>query len=228
MVYIFNYLCTHKMKIMKRFGTILMASVALLAASCSSTEETHEQEEAVVESTTYNLNAEETTLMWAANMGPEYGHNGSISVSEGTMTMNGEELESGSFTIDMNSIKNIDLVEAGEEGKAGALEGHLKGTMVDEKHPADLFFSAPVFPTAKVSLGEYKDGKLNLTISMLGKEFSQEVAANLSHDDNGASISGEFQLDFTSLEVPGLQPNPEDGSQINPVMDFKLNVVMTK
>ncbi|MGB0914496.1 MAG: YceI family protein [Crocinitomicaceae bacterium] len=213
---------------MKRIGTILMASVALLAASCSSTEETHDHEEAVVESMTYNLNAEETTLLWAANMGPEYGHNGSISITEGTMTMTGDDLESGSFTIDMNSIKNDDLVEAGEAEKAGYLEGHLKGTMVDEKHPADLFFNAPVFPTTKVSLGEYKDGNLNLTISMLGKEFSQDVAVELTHDDNGASISGGFQLDFTSLEVPGLQPNPEDGSQINPVMDFKLNVVMTK
>ncbi|MCH2229685.1 MAG: YceI family protein [Crocinitomicaceae bacterium] len=214
---------------MKRFGTILMASTALFAASCSSNEEKQEQDEiAVAESIAYNLDASETTLLWAANMGPDYGHNGSISITEGTMTMTEDKVESGSFTIDMNSIKSIDLMEAGEEDKAGYLEGHLKGTMVDENHPADLFFNSPVFPTTKVSLGEYKDGMLNLTISMLGKEISQEVAADISHDNDGAAISGEFQLDLTSLEIPGLQPNPEDGSQINPIIDFKLNAVMTK
>lgn len=203
-----------------------MASVALLAVSCTSTEEV--TEEVVVEDAMYTLNTEETTLMWAANMGPEYGHNGTISITEGTMTMNGDNLVSGSFTIDMNTVKNVDLVEAGEVDKAGYLEGHLKGTMVDEKHPADLFFNAPVFPTTKVTLGEYKDGKLGLTVSVLGKEMQQEVPVTLTHDENSATINGAFALDFTSLEVPGLQPNPEDGSQINPMIDFKLNVVMTK
>lgn len=203
-----------------------MASVALLAVSCTSTEEV--TEEVVVEDTMYTVNTEATTLMWAANMGPEYGHNGTISITEGTMTMNGDNLVSGSFTIDMNTVKNVDLVEAGEVDKAGYLEGHLKGTMVDEKHPADLFFNAPVFPTTKVSLGEYKDGKLGLTVSILGKEMQQEVPVTLTLDEKGATINGEFALDFTSLEVPGLQPNPEDGSQINPMIDFKLNVVMTK
>lgn len=210
---------------MKRIGTFLMASVALLAVSCTSTEEV--KEEVVIEDTMYTLDSEASTLNWAANMGPDYGHNGTISITEGTMTMNGGELVSGSFTIDMNSIKNVDLVEAGEEGKAGALEGHLKGTMVDEKHPADLFFNAPVFPTTKVTLGEYKDGKLGLTVSVLGKEISQEVPVTIKNDEDGASLNGAFALDFTSVGVPGLQPN-EDGSQINPKIDFKLNVVMTK
>ncbi len=203
-----------------------MASVVLLAVSCTSTEEV--TEEVVIEDTMYTLDTEATTLRWAANMGPDYGHHGTISITEGAITMNDDNLVSGSFTIDMNSVKNVDLVEAGEVDKAGYLEGHIQGTMVDEKHPADLFFNAPVFPTTKVSLGEYKDGKLGLIISVLGKEITQDVAVTMTHDENGATINGGFALDFTSLQVPGLQVNPDDGSQINPMIDFKLNVVMTK
>lgn len=212
---------------MKTIGTLFMASAALLAVSCSSPE-TAEDNTQVVEATTYSINSEASSLIWAANMGPEYGHNGSVTITEGTMTMEGDELKSGAFTIDMNTIKNIDLVEAGEEGKATYLEGHLTGNIVDEDHPVDLFFNTPQFPTAQVTLGEYKDGKLNLTLSILGKEITQDVAVALSHDENGASIKGDFTLDLTSLEVPGLQPDPEDGSQINPVIDFKLNAVLVK
>jgi hypothetical protein len=205
---------------MRIIGLILMGACVLLTAACST-------EESIADNTTYTLNAEETTLIWSANMGPNYGHTGTISVTEGTMKMNEDVLIEGSFTIDMNSLKNTDLIEAGEVDKAGYLVGHLTGTMVDENHPAELFFNVPVFPTTTVSLGEYKDGKLALTVSTLGKEISQEVPMVITHDEHGATIKGAFALDFTAIEIPGLQPN-EDGSQINPLIDFNLSVVMTK
>ncbi len=137
--------------------------------------------------------------------------------------MEGSELTSGSFTIDMNTIKSTDL----EEPKAGYLAAHLMGTAPDEKHPVDMFFNTPKFPTVTVTLGEYKVGKLGLTINILGKELKQDVAVKLMNDDNGASIKGDFALDMNSLEIPGLQPGP-DGSQINPSIDFKLNVKLNK
>lgn len=219
MVTIFSYIC-QKNIIMKKIGILLFASLAVITTSCSSTTET---EETVVETTTYNLDKENSTLGWAANMGPDYGHKGFVDITEGSIEMEGETLKSGSFTIDMNTIKSTDL----EEPKAGILASHLKGTAPDEDHPADLFFNTPKFPTVKVTLGEYKDGKLGLTLDIVGKKLTQEVPVKLTHDENGASIKGDFALDMNSLEIPGLQPGP-DGSQINPEIDFQLNVALKK
>lgn len=202
---------------MKKIGILLFASLAVIATSCSTTTEE------VVETTTYTLDKENSTLGWAANMSPEYGHTGFVDITEGTIEMEGDVLKSGTFTIDMNTIVSTDL----EEPKASVLASHLKGTAPDEMHPVDLFFNTPKFPTVKVTLGEYKDGKLGLTLDILGKTLTQDVAVKLTNDDKGASIKGDFKLDMTSLEIPGLQPNP-DGSQINPALDFKLNVVLKK
>jgi len=218
MVSNFIYICQKKL-IMKKIRIALFASLAVIATSCSTTE----TEQEIVEPTTYSLDKEASSLEWAANMGPDYGHTGTVEISEGTIEMEGSELTSGSFTIDMNTIKSTDL----EEPKAGYLAAHLMGTAPDEKHPVDMFFNTPKFPTVTVTLGKYKGGKLGLTINILGKELKQDVAVKLMNDDNGASIKGDFALDMNSLEIPGLQPGP-DGSQINPSIDFKLNVKLNK
>lgn len=204
---------------MKKLGIVLFASLAVIATSCSSTE----TEQDVVETTTYTLDKEATTLEWAANMGPDYGHKGFVEITEGSLEMEGESLKSGSFTIDMNTIKSTDL----EEPKATYLASHLKGTAPDEQHPVDMFFNTPKFPTVGVTLGEYKNGKLGLTLSILGQELKQDVAVKIKNDEKGASIKGDFAIDFNSLEILGLQPQ-EDGSQINPAIDFKLNVKLKK
>lgn len=195
---------------MKKIKILLFASLALIATSCSSP-------------TTYKLDKEKSTLGWAANMSPEYGHTGFVDITEGSIVMDGETLTSGSFTIDMNTIRSTDL----EEPKATYLAAHLMGTAPDEDHPVDLFFNTPKFPKVNVTLGEYKDGKLTLTLDILGKKLTQEVAVKLTNNENKASIKGDFKLDMTSLEIPGLQANP-DGSQINPAIDFKLNVQLKK
>ena len=218
MVSNFIYICQKKL-IMKKIRIALFASLAVIATSYSTTE----TEQEIVEPTTYSLDKEASSLEWAANMGPDYGHTGTVEISEGTIEMEGSELTSGSFTIDMNTIKSTDL----EEPKAGYLAAHLMGTAPDEKHPVDMFFNTPKFPTVTVTLGEYKGGKLGLTINILGKELKQDVAVKLMNDDNGASIKGDFALDMNSLEIQGLQPGP-DGSQINPSIDFKLNVKLNK
>ena len=205
---------------MKTTGILLFASLAVIATSCSTTS----TEEVAVEPITYTLDKEASSLEWAGSMSPEYGHTGVVEITEGTLVMEGDDLMSGSFVIDMNTIKSTDL----EEPKAGYLAAHLMGTAPDEAHPVDLFFNTPKYPTVDVTLGDYKDGKLGLTLSILGKELTQDVPVELTSDENGAWIKGDFSLDLASLEIPGLQPNPEDGSQINPVIDFKLKAALNK
>lgn len=204
---------------MKKFGILFMAAGALSLAACSSSvEETEEK----VESVTYSLDAAKSTLGWAASMSPEYGHKGTVDFKSGSITMEGEELTEGSFVVDMTSIKNLDL----PADKGQALEGHLKGTLVDEDHPVNMFFNTTKYPTVGVKLGEYKNGKLTTTLTILGSELTQDVPVKMTSDDKGASIKGKFSMDFTSLGIPGLAQTEEGG--ISPNIEFDLNIALKK
>lgn len=207
---------------MKKASVLFLAMVAVALTACSNSEEAEENEEVVA--TTYSLDTENSTIEWKGSMSPEYFHSGTIKATEGSVTMEGDELKSGSFKIDMNSIDDTSL----EDGKSQALEGHLKGTMVDEAHPQNLFFNTPKFPEVTVTLNSFKDGQLNLTMNILGKKLDQTVPATLKADEKGALINGDFAIDFSSMGIPGFQPNPEDGSGINPKVEFKVTLKLTK
>ena len=197
-----------------------MAATALFTVSCSSPEKVEEE---VVE-INYSLDKENSTIKWMGMMSPEYFHTGTVSLTEGSITMTNGELTSGSFVVDMSTITNTDLVEE----KGNYLEGHLMGTMVDEDHPENMFFQVPKYPTVKVTLGEYKDGMLTTTLDILGQKVTQDVKANITTDDNGAKITGKFKFDFTPLNIPGLQANPDTGEGISPMVEFDINIVLTK
>ena len=112
---------------MKKINLFLFVALGLVAVSCSGTSEE------TVETSKYTLDKKASSLEWAASMSPEYGHKGTVEITEGSIEMEGDVLKSGAFTIDMNTIKSTDL----EEPKASILAGHLKGTETDENHPAD-------------------------------------------------------------------------------------------
>ncbi len=204
---------------MKKFPFLVAASIALVAASCSTTEET----EVAAEPITYSLDAATSTLSWKGSMSPEYFHTGTVSFQEGSITMEGDSLTAGSFVVDMKSLQTTDA----DKEKGGYLIGHLQGTMVDEDHPQDMFFNTPKFPTVQVKLGAYADGKLTTTLMILGSELTQDVPVKITADDKGASIKGKFSMDFTSLNIPGLQKD-DKGEGISPMIEFDLNLMLKK
>lgn len=208
---------------MKRIGLLFVAAGLLSLAACSSASAEEEKEgNDMFEAITYTVDIDNSVLAWSASMNPEYGHQGTVNFSSGSITMEGETLTEGSFVVDMASIKNTDQ----EGDKAMALEGHLKGTMVDENHPQNMFFNTPEYPTVEVRLGEYKDGILSTTLLILGSELTEDVPVTIEADENGASIKGKFSMDFSALKMPGLEPS-EHGA-ISPDFKFELNVMLKK
>lgn len=205
---------------MKKYPFLFAAAIALVAVSCSSTET---EEEVVVEPVTYSLDAAKSTLSWKGSMSPEYFHTGTVGFKEGSITMEGDSLTAGMFVVDMTSMKTTDA----DKEKGAFLIGHLQGTIVDEQHPQEGFFNTPKFPTVEVKLGAYVDGKLTTTLMILGSELTQDVPVTISADDKGASIKGTFSMDFTSLNIPGLQKN-DKGEGISPVIEFDLNLMLKK
>ena len=205
---------------MKKFGILFIVAGALSLGACTEVVEETINEE--VEVISYNLDAENSTLGWSGSMSPEYGHSGTVNFASGSITMENGSLSEGSFVVDMTSIDDTSL----DDPKSEYLAGHLMGTMVDEDHPQNMFFNTPEFPTVEVKLGDYKDGNLSTTLMILGSEITQEVPVTISADENGASISGKFSMNFASLNMPGLAPS-EHGS-ILPDFEFDLNLVLTK
>lgn len=199
-----------------------MAAAAFVVASCSSKATTEENEEVVVEAVTYTLDKENSSINWKGGMSADYFHSGTVGLSEGSVTVEGESV-TGSFTVDMTSIDDTSL----EAPKSDYLSGHLQGTMVDEDHPADLFFNTPLFPNVNVTVNSYKDGKLDLTLDILGKQVNQTVDAAFVSNEEEASVKGSFSLDLSSLNVPGFGVNA-DGSQISPMIEFEVVVALKK
>lgn len=50
-------------------------------------------------------------------------HSGTVALSNGFLTVDGDKIIGGEFTVDMNSIKNTDVTDPAMNGK---LVGHLK------------------------------------------------------------------------------------------------------
>ena len=207
---------------MKKIGIFFLAAGALSLGACTeaATEEETVNEE--VEVMTYSLDADNSSLGWKGTISADYFHTGTVDFKSGSVTMENGELTEGSFVVDMTTINDTSL----EDPKSEYLAGHLQGTMVDEDHPQDLFFNTPDFPTVEVKLGEYKDGKLSTTLMVVGSELTQDVPVEISSDENGASIKGQFTMDFSSLGIPGLSGEGEGA--ISPMIEFDLNLMLTK
>lgn len=201
---------------MKNLNVLLFAAAATVLASCgSNTEEAEVAAEPVV--ATYTLDQSASKIEWTGrkNQGDDK-HMGTINFNSGSVETEDGVLKSGSFTVDMNSIATTDPMPAEVQAK---LNGHLK--------TAD-FFDAEKYPTAEVTVGEFKDGKLPTTIKLMDMEFKQDVPATVSVEENKVTISGTFEFDFTGLKSVGFMTNPEDGVQILPAFSYNLNAVLTK
>lgn len=190
----------------------LVAAVAVGFTSCGTSEE-----EVKVEKVTYNLDAETSSLTWKGSKSAEYFHEGTVNITSGSIEMEGEALVAGSFTIDLNTMAGTDAMLP--EDKKAMLVGHLM---------AEDFFNTAKYGTVKVTLNGYENGKLSTTINVLGQDIKQDLDAKLVADENGASIVGKFDVDFASLNMPGMQADPATGEKIQSAIAFDLNVQLKK
>jgi len=215
------------------YAAFVFAALGLTA--CTGAEETEttetETEEVAeeVETHTYALNAEETTLGWrAAWVMPGEGdslveakhHEGAIALADGEISQTGDDV-TGEFTIDLTSIEVTDL----EGDKKTGLESHLMGT--NEEKPADDFFNTGEFATATVKINSVKDGMADITLNIIGTEMNQTIPVTVENNDGKMMMHGEFDMDMSALNFAMTEPNAEQGN-INPEISFHLHLVVDK
>lgn len=141
-------------------------------------------------------------------------HEGTIGLSEGSLTFKKDVLVNGNFTVDMNSITVTDL-KAGE-GKE-KLEGHLK---------ADDFFGTAKFPTAKIvfkSIGKKSNGVYAVTADLTIKGITNPVKFNITVGKDTATAA--LKVDRTKFDIKYKSANFFEGLGDNVINDeFELAV----
>ena len=167
-------------------------------------------------SVAYSLDTENSTLNQEGFEGEHDSHVGNINFSEGSLVMKGDAVEEGSFVVDMTTITVTD--EGMPDKYKAKLQGHLG---------AEDVWNIAQFASTSVTLGEYKDGNLSITLNVLGKEVSASVPVSITTDDAGAKMTGNFSVDFSSLNVPLFKPQEDEDESISPVIAFELNAVLT-
>lgn len=206
------YLPQLKFKIMKNLNLFLFAAGAALLTACGGAEEA--ATEPVVAN--YTLDAAASTLEWKGyKKGNETGeHGGVISFSKGSVETTDDVITSGALTVDINSIKTTDQLPA---PMGDTLNAHLKGA---------FFFDATQFPTAEVTVGELKDGKLPTTIKVTGVEFTQDVPVSTKVEGDKLIVDGTFTFDFEGIKSQGFAD--QGGTRIVPQIDYKLHLELKK
>jgi polyisoprenoid-binding protein YceI len=163
-----------------------------------------------------------SVIEWTGGTPTNYKHTGNIRLKEGRFTANENQLTSGKFTIDINSINNID-----QTGKDKLnLEKHLK--------EAD-FFEVGKFPLGSFEITQTKTDstgqKVIGNLTLKGKTNSIEIPLRLIIDEKTISAeTPEFTINRTKWGVvyqSGIIGTLKN-DLINDEVIIKLKIIATK
>jgi len=170
----------------------------------------------------YKLDTATSILNWTGTK-PSGKHTGSIKITEGSIEVKKEKIKSGSFTIDMTTIANLD-----EGGKSSAgLVKHLKS--------AD-FFDVANFPTASFAITgiekidpnekvilEGATHTISGNLTMRGVTQNISFPAIVGFSDNQLKAKAEFNLDRTRWGVNYGTVGGKVANDINLKLDITAN-----
>lgn len=134
------------------------------------------------------VNVKESNITWKGYK-VTGSHEGTISLSEGTLMFEGDNLTGGMFTIDMTSINVTDLEAGGGKEK---LEGHLK---------SDDFFGVNNHGKAmfKINKVDGKNGVYRVYGDLTIKGITNPASFQMTVKDNSATAS--FKIDRTKYDI---------------------------
>lgn len=197
---------------MKKMYFALMAVAGLTLASCGGAETPETVE------VTYGLDAKATTLAWTGKyVSDGHTHNGTVDVTEGTVVYNGDEFVSGNFTVDLNTMVDLDMPAP----MSDTLISHLKG---------GYFFNTAEYANVPVVINSISDKEITATMTVAGKEIKAVMPLKISKDDKKMTASGKFDIDFASVGMGGMNPTPgkPENERVETVISFDLNLVLNK
>jgi polyisoprenoid-binding protein YceI len=116
-------------------------------------------------------------------------HNGTVGISAGALNVNGNKLVGGNFTIDLKSIKDLDIADAGYNQK---FIGHIS---------SGDFFEVEKFPTANFVITKIAGNQVtgNLTIKGITKSIS--FPAEISVKSGKVAAKASITIDRTDYNI---------------------------
>lgn len=189
---------TNKIIKMKKIVLSLVVLVSVLTACKGEKKEKVETKEAekveVKVSELNNVDTSTSMLAWKGTK-PTGAHNGIVSLKSGGLLVENGDLKGGEFVIDLNTIKNLDMVA--KPDAAAKLEGHLKN--------AD-FFDVAAYPTAKfvITSVEEKEDKLHVTGNLQIKDVTKSITipATVSTEGGVTTFKSEvFNINRADFNV---------------------------
>jgi polyisoprenoid-binding protein YceI len=170
----------------------------------------------------YEVDTTQSIIEWEGSTPTNYKHNGTLQLSSGQFTVKDKQLTSGKFTIDINSINNLD-----QTGKDKTnLEDHLK-----EKD----FFEVEKYPFGTFEITEVKNDSTgqsiigNLTLKKATNSI--QIPAKLKIDDSSIyAETSTFTIDRTKWGIvysSGVIGTIKD-DLINDAISLKLKIAATK
>ena len=188
---------------MKKIITISALAFLLIAGISSCKENAKaEGEKEVVEAqataVTYKVDTAKSKVNWVGKK-PTGTHMGTISLSEGFVSVTDKNLQAGTFVIDMKSIAATDV----KGNMKTNLESHLKGTV--EGKEGD-FFNVNKHPNGAFSITkvESENGKVMVSgnLTLLDKTNNVTFPANIDFTDNTMMLTSEsFKIDRTQWGI---------------------------
>lgn len=143
----------------------------------------------------YTLDTERSLIFWTGRNLFNH-HYGSVSLLGGQAELKDGALVNGTFEIDMNSLRNADIPDA---GMSAMLIGHLKHAdfFLVDKYPTARFVAESISPIAGCT-----DGTNNYTVSgqftLRGQTHPLTLSVEIAFDSEGTlAVQSVFDLDRT-------------------------------
>jgi polyisoprenoid-binding protein YceI len=172
------------MKNVLKLNFLIIVALSLFISCKGDKAQKASETEAVAEKTgqTLSVDTAASTVNWTGSK-PAGSHTGTISLTEGSVSVDNGQVTGGEFTMDMNSINCTDL----DGDMKASLEGHLKGT---EAGKEDDFFNVAAHPTASFAITKVtqvansEDSNIlvygNLTLKGISKNVSFPAMATMN------------------------------------------------
>ncbi len=185
------------MKITAQITTLAIASLLYACGTPSekNTENTENAETGTGTAVSYKISPQESTVTWKGEVAGVYGHDGTITITEGSATVQGGKITAGTITIDMTSIEPANPeTYADEDGKrASDLKAHLS---------TGDFFLVEEFPTATFVVKSHEGDKLTGDLTVRGKTHEETATINsIEATEGGMKLDAKLVFDRQKYDV---------------------------
>ncbi|MFT6054669.1 MAG: polyisoprenoid-binding protein YceI [Roseivirga sp.] len=200
-------------------STLVLIALVFLASACGpkgSTVETSDAKEvaSAKEATSMAVNINNSMVTWIGSK-PAGKHNGSIGISTGEIQVSGTDIVAGNFTIDITSLKVLDIPADNENN--GKLSGHLM---------SPDFFDAASHATATfevTSVSTFDATALSADVEEYKTDYSPAAMSEIMVDNPTHMISGNLTMRGTTKNITFPASVAIDNGVVKAKANFNIN-----